>query len=114
MRGYTNVNSLSQILQDTASFVLVSLGLMTLIQNQKSDESAPPEDTYPLAWWVTVTTQQPDYEYFFGPFEQKDEAEKHLCGYSQDLSDEGAIQIKASVIWCQPEAITRALRQVSA
>lgn len=87
---------------------------MTLIQNNESDKSAPPEGTYKLAWWVTVTTQQPDYEYFFGPFEQKDEAEKHLSGYSQDLSDEGATQIQATVIWCKPKALTRDMRQVSA
>ncbi len=84
------------------------------MQQTKPHRTVSKKEVYEQAWWVTVTTEQPDYEYFFGPFEEKEEAEANLSGYVRDLSDEGATQIKSTICWCQPKAITTALIPLSA
>ncbi|PZD72168.1 hypothetical protein C1752_03754 [Acaryochloris thomasi RCC1774] len=108
------MNHISQIIQNTVLVILAFLVLSILLRKGKSYETSPQEDDYDQAWWVTVTTQQPNYEYLFGPFKDKKEAEENLSGYIKDLADEGAIQIEAEVCWCKPQAITRDLRQISA
>lgn len=59
-----------------------------------------------LAWWVEVTTASPRCTYYFGPFLSADEAESAQGGYVEDLEQEGAQGITATVKRCKPEALT--------
>lgn len=59
-----------------------------------------------FAWWVEVTTQSPTCVYYFGPFASVQEAQEELPGYLEDLTQEGAQSIKASVKRCQPAELT--------
>ncbi len=57
------------------------------------------ESRFDKAWWIIVTTEQPNYEYFFGPFESKQLAVIQQSGYVKDLYDEGATNIKSFIRW---------------
>jgi hypothetical protein len=59
-----------------------------------------------LAWWVEVTTASPPCTYYFGPFWSSDEADDARGGYVEDLEQEGAQGIFATVKRCKPEALT--------
>ncbi|MGB7414797.1 MAG: DUF1816 domain-containing protein [Thermosynechococcaceae cyanobacterium] len=102
-----------QFIQNAALVGFIFFALMIFLRKSDSYDTATQDGGYAQAWWVTVTTQQPDYEYLFGPFEHKAEAEENLGGYLRDLSDEGATQMTITIDWCKPDAITRDLRQVS-
>lgn len=56
--------------------------------------------------WVEVTTESPCCTYYFGPFQNYQEAEIMYPGYIEDLEMEGAEQIKASIKRCRPEKLT--------
>ncbi len=86
---------------------------MIFLRRHESSDTATQDGGYAQAWWVTVTTQQPNYEYLFGPFEHQAEAEENQSGYLKDLSDEGATEVTATICWCKPDTITRDLSQVS-
>lgn len=58
------------------------------------------------AWWVEVTTRQPNCTYYFGPFANSQEAQQSQAGYVQDLRQEGPQEITAEVKWCQPQQLT--------
>jgi hypothetical protein len=58
------------------------------------------------AWWVEVTTRQPDCTYYFGPFADSQEAQQAEAGYIQDLRQEGPQEITAEVKWCRPQQLT--------
>ncbi len=57
-------------------------------------------------WWVEVTTVQPDCTYYFGPFENPDEATVARSGYVEDLKNEGAAKIEAVIKRCKPTSLT--------
>jgi len=57
-------------------------------------------------WWVEVTTVQPDCTYYFGPFDNSDEATVARPGYVEDLKSEGATKIAAVVKRCKPTMLT--------
>ena len=57
-------------------------------------------------WWVEVTTINPAYTYYFGPFDTVEEAEAAQAGYIEDLALEGAQEITAEVKRCSPQEIT--------
>ena len=63
-------------------------------------------NTLGLAWWVEVSTENPDYTYYFGPFSGQDEAEAAKGGYVQDLEQEGAQNIQATVKRTKPNRLT--------
>lgn len=54
------------------------------------------------AWWVEVKTQEPACTYYFGPFDISEEAELAKKGYVEDLEQEGAKQVQATVTYCKP------------
>lgn len=58
------------------------------------------------AWWVEVTTRQPNCTYYFGPFADSHEAQQSQAGYIQDLRQEGPQEIAAEVKWCRPQQLT--------
>lgn len=57
-------------------------------------------------WWVEVTTTQPDCTYYFGPFDNSDEAASAQHGYIEDLRKEGAAHVEAVVKQCRPSSLT--------
>lgn len=57
-------------------------------------------------WWVEVTTADPAYTYYFGPFDTVEEAQAAQAGYIEDLAQEGATEITAQVKRCSPQEIT--------
>lgn len=107
------LNYIAQIGQDVVFIALVFLALIIFLQRDQNHGAITPDRSYEEAWWVTVTTEQPNYEYLFGPFESQGEAEENRDGYLEDLSDEGAQVIQSKIQWCKPDAITRDLRQLS-
>ena len=66
------------------------------------DVSSQKEDD----WWVEVSTQQPKYRFYFGPFGTSYEAESQLPGYVEDLREEGAEEITFKIQQCHPEQLT--------
>jgi Domain of unknown function (DUF1816) len=59
-----------------------------------------------LAWWVSITTENPRCCYYFGPFSSSASAAAHQAGYIADLAGEGATNIQAQVKRMKPEALT--------
>ena len=59
-----------------------------------------------VAWWVEVETATPHCRYYFGPFLSADEAERSKHGYVDDLEQEGAQGIVATIKRCKPEKLT--------
>lgn len=62
--------------------------------------------TLGVAWWVEVVTENPQCTYYFGPFASSGEANLAQPGYLEDLTQEGALNIKAVVKRCKPERLT--------
>ena len=56
-----------------------------------------------LAWWAKVNTGTPFVTYWYGPFLTKRSLNKNLEGFLKDLSDEGSIDIKHSILRCNKE-----------
>ncbi|MDA0674183.1 MAG: DUF1816 domain-containing protein [Cyanobacteria bacterium] len=59
------------------------------------------------AWWVEIKTEAPTCTYYFGPFDIAQEAELAKQGYIEDLEQENAQNIQATVMQCsQPNPLT--------
>ena len=59
------------------------------------------------AWWVKITTEQPNCTYYFGPFATGNEADAAKAGYVEDLESESATGIYVSIKQrCQPTYLT--------
>jgi len=90
------------------ALVALGLGIAVLftaaarLQRQKWANTAEADQ----AWWVEVTTRQPDCTYYFGPFADSREAQQSQAGYVQDLQQEGPQEIRAEVKWCRPQQLT--------
>ena len=54
-----------------------------------------------LAWWAKVETQTPNATYWYGPFLTKNSLKQNLTYFIKDLSDEGNIEIKHSLMRCK-------------
>ncbi|BAB73117.1 DUF1816 domain-containing protein [Anabaena sp. FACHB-709] len=63
-------------------------------------------NTFGLAWWVEITTQNPCCTYYFGPFLNSAEAKLAIKGYVEDLETEGAQGIGVNVKRCKPNNLT--------
>jgi hypothetical protein len=59
-----------------------------------------------FAWWVEIVTENPHCTYYFGPFASEGEASLSQAGYLEDLTQEGALNIKAVVKQCRPKQLT--------
>lgn len=53
-------------------------------------------------WWIKVSTQHPQYTYYFGPFDSPEEANAEHEQYLQDLAAEGATGIDWTIEQCSP------------
>ena len=56
-----------------------------------------------LAWWAKIETDQPSTTYWFGPFIRKSSLNANMSSFIKDLSDEGATNIKHSLVRCKKE-----------
>ena len=63
-------------------------------------------DFQPKAWWVKVITRQPTCTYYFGPFDNAEEAKANEYGYLQDLQAEGAQEIQTVIYQGKPQKLT--------
>ena len=57
-------------------------------------------------WWVEITTTEPYYTYYFGPFSSASEAEVARPGYIEDLESEGAHFKEVAIKRCKPSVLT--------
>jgi Domain of unknown function (DUF1816) len=58
------------------------------------------------AWWLEVGTFDPLCLYYFGSFENEQEADAEREGYLQDLRNESSHIIFARSRFCQPRKLT--------
>ena len=56
-----------------------------------------------LAWWAKIETQQPNTTYWFGPFITKRSCKENMSSFIEDLSNEGASNIKHKLVRCKKE-----------
>ena len=56
-----------------------------------------------LAWWAKIETEDPCCTYWFGPFITKRSLKENISSFINDLSDEGSINIKHSLVRCKKE-----------
>ena len=56
-----------------------------------------------LAWWAKIETQQPNGNYWFGPFITKRSLKENIPSFIKDLSNEGCTKIKHSLVRCKKE-----------
>lgn len=61
----------------------------------------------PLSWWIEIYTDFPRCLYYFGPFDNDDEAHSHQADYLEDLQQEGAENILIEIKQCQPLTLTQ-------
>ncbi len=60
-----------------------------------------------LAYWLEISTDQPQCTYYFGPFLTKEEAIASQDGYIEDLTEEGAVNIQVRMKRCkEPSELT--------
>lgn len=60
-----------------------------------------------LPWWIEIETREPNCLYYFGPFDEIDEARSSESGYIEDLKSEGAQDIKVQMKRCNPSILTQ-------
>ena len=56
-----------------------------------------------LAWWAKVETEKPYITYWYGPFITKSSLNANLVSFVEDLSDEGCLNIKHTIIRCKKD-----------
>ena len=56
-----------------------------------------------LAWWAKVETELPLATYWYGPFLTKGSLKGNLATFIEELSDEGATNIKHNIVRCKKE-----------
>jgi hypothetical protein len=58
------------------------------------------------AWWVEISTAEPQCVYYFGPFANAQAADLATAGYVEDLESENAQAIRVQVKRCKPNRLT--------
>jgi Domain of unknown function (DUF1816) len=69
-------------------------------------------DGFGRAWWVEVSTAQPSFTYYFGPFAAAKLAESAASGYIEDLQGESAQDIRSTIKRCKPDQLTIELENI--
>jgi len=54
-----------------------------------------------LAFWAKVETENPTATYWYGPFLTKRSLNKNLEKFINDLTEEGSMDIKHSIVRCK-------------
>lgn len=79
---------------------------MSMLWNNLKESLVNTFQTFGLAWWVEIVTDNPRCTYYFGPFLSATEAQDASKGYLEDLETEGAQGIMVNVKKCKPDALT--------
>ena len=58
-------------------------------------------NSFGLAWWAKVETNQPDVTYWFGPFLTRRSLKLKLTGFIEDLKEESPEGINHTLIRCR-------------
>ena len=82
------------------------MSLKTFTNRLKTAISSVIKHKFSLPYWVEITTQQPNCIYYFGSFDNYNEAETMQHGYIEDLREEKAIGISAQIKRCLPTKLT--------
>ena len=56
-----------------------------------------------LAWWAKIETENPISTYWYGPFLTQNSLKENMSYFLKDLSDEGCVNIKHSLVRCKKE-----------
>ena len=64
------------------------------------------DSAHELGWWLTVLTAQPLCLYYFGAFTTRQEAESLKAEFIEDLRQENALILCASLRFVQPSQVT--------
>ena len=56
-----------------------------------------------LAWWAKIETELPITTYWYGPFITKRSLNENITSFIKELSEEGSINIKHTIIRCKKE-----------
>ncbi|WP_248277713.1 DUF1816 domain-containing protein [Brasilonema sp. UFV-L1] len=56
--------------------------------------------------WVEIISNKPCCTYYFGPFDNVEQAIVDQDGYIEDLVNEGAQGITVQIKWCEPKELT--------
>lgn len=78
-----------------------SLSSESIISSSAIDPNIP--------WWVEIFTEFPRCLYYFGPFDNENEAYEYQSGYQEDLEQEGAKGIVVTIKQCSPQILTQEL-----
>ena len=70
--------------------------------------------TQESGWWIEILTNNPNYTYYFGPFNSYWKAEWSKNGYIQDLEQEKALIANVAIGKWQPRQLTFAAMPFSA
>ncbi|AMA08203.1 MULTISPECIES: DUF1816 domain-containing protein [unclassified Picosynechococcus] len=64
-------------------------------------------ETIGRAYWLEITTEQPECTYYFGPYLSRKEAIAAQPGFLEDLTNEGAQNIDVNLQRCRtPKELT--------
>lgn len=66
----------------------------------------PVIESWKRAWWIKIKTSSPACTYYFGPFDNKQEAKSSQWGYVEDLTHEGAQDISVEIQRMRPNQLT--------
>jgi hypothetical protein len=80
----------------------LSLNPLSAIANTSGSDSSIDGQ----CWWVEIVTTNPQCIYYFGSFQNYQEAQTMRPGYIEDLQAEGAKDIQAIVKYCKPQQLT--------
>ena len=56
-----------------------------------------------LAWWAKVETEKPFTTYWYGPFLTKRSLKENLVSFIDDISNEGATNIRHTIVRCKKD-----------
>jgi len=56
-----------------------------------------------IAYWAKIETEQPNTIYWYGPFITKRSLKENITSFIKDLSDEGSLSIKHTIVRCKKE-----------
>lgn len=59
-------------------------------------------ESWKRSWWIKVKTSIPACTYYFGPFDDEQEAKLSQWGYIEDLAREGAQDISVEIQRIRP------------
>lgn len=82
------------------------MSLKTIINRLKTAISSVTKHKFALPYWVEITTKQPNCIYYFGSFDNYQEAQTMQHGYIEDLRGEKALGIEAQIKRCLPTKLT--------